>query len=127
MIVVDSASESVMHVSESRKRVSFVNTAVGKFTETALTLTERFPYGANFGGFEGAGAAADGIREIIRSIDVAAAVPGSYWPDFADEVDGHLYGMEEILEWYQSKLPFPSVADLADPEQGENNDSGDRL
>jgi hypothetical protein len=47
--------------------------------------------------------AANTIREIIRSVDEAAIISGNYWPDFADEIDGQLYGVGEILQWHRRK------------------------
>jgi hypothetical protein len=43
------------------------------------------------------------LSKGAAALDISAATPGSYWPDFADEVDGQLYGLEEILEWYLRK------------------------
>jgi hypothetical protein len=104
MVGVDSFDGTVIHIGNGpRKRFSFINTTIGKFSETARNLTERFPYGASLGDLDDNTAAANVMREIIQSIDTSAAVPGNYWADFADEVDGQLYGVEEILEWYLRK------------------------
>jgi hypothetical protein len=55
------------------------------------------------GGLEEGHAAADRMRAIIRSVDSEAAAPGCYWADYADEVDAWMYGLNEILEWHQSR------------------------
>jgi hypothetical protein len=104
MMGVDSASGHVIHMrGESWERASFVNTTIDKFTETARSLAESFPYGASCIEFDGVEEAANTIREIIRSVDEAAIISGNYWPDFADEIDGQLYGVGEILQWHRRK------------------------
>lgn len=127
IIGIDCASGNVLHVSSGlRERVVFVNATPGRFTETARILAQEFPYGTS-GELEESPIAAGRMREIIRSVDSDAAAPGSYWPDYADEVDGWMYGMDEIMEWYRKRQPIPPVADFSDPRQSGIEDADDRL
>jgi hypothetical protein len=115
VIGVDSASGRVICVDDRRgPRITFINTEVGKFTETARLLAERFPYGISHDWLEEAGEAAAVMREIIRSIDAEAAVPGAYWADYPDEVAGWLYSLEEVQRWQQGRLS-PPLGDSTDP------------
>jgi hypothetical protein len=101
---VDSAGEEVVHINETwRLRATLVNTDLAKFAETARLMTQRFPYGVSHDRLEEAGEAANAMRAIIRSVDAYAAMPGTYWPDYADEIDGWFYGLNEVLEWYQAR------------------------
>jgi hypothetical protein len=111
IIGIDCDSGNVIHVSSGlRERVIFVNSTPGKFTETARILAQEFPYGTS-GDLEEGHIAADRMRAIIWSVDSQAAAPGSYWPDYTDEVDGWMYGMDEIVEWYRKRLSIQPVAD----------------
>jgi hypothetical protein len=128
MIGVDSASGNVLHVANNvLKKITFVNMTIDKFSDTVRILTDRFPYGASLDGVDGIAEAADEMREIIRSTDALAIVRGSYWPDFADEIDGQLYGVDEILYWYQHKMSLRPLIDETGLGQREVDESDDRL
>jgi hypothetical protein len=127
IIGIDCASGNVIHVSSGlRERVAFVNATPGGFTETARILAQEFPYGTS-GELEESHLAADRMRAIIWSVDSEAAAPGNYWPNYADEVDGWMYGMDEIVEWYRKRRPIPPVADFSDPRQSGIESADDRL
>lgn len=127
IIGIDCATGNVIHVSSGlRERVVFVNTTPGRFNETARTLAQEFPYGTS-GELEESHIAADRMRAIIWSVDSGAAAPGSYWPDYADDVDGWMYGMDEIVEWYRKRRSIPSVADFSDPRQSGIEGADDQL
>ena len=103
-IMATDTSGSVLHVSDrSQLQITFVNATIGKFTDTARLLAERFPYGAR-DWFDDAGIAADAIEEIIGSVDTEAGVTGSYWPDFAKEVGGLMYSLDEIQQWHRTRI-----------------------
>jgi hypothetical protein len=68
------------------------------------------------------------MRAIIRSVDSEAAAPGSYWPDYADEVGAWMYGLDEVVEWHQSRhSSIPSLADSLDPTPSTTEVADDRL
>lgn len=125
---IDCVSGGVIHISNGPwERVIPVNATPSKFTETARILAEEFPYGTS-GGLEESHVAADRMRAIIRSVDSEAAAPGSYWPDYADEVDAWMYGLDEIVEWHQIRQSsFPSLADSVDPTPSRTEGADDRL
>lgn len=126
---VDCSSGNVLHVgSGPSEQVTFVNTTLGNFADTARILTEEFPYGASLTDPEENDEAANRMRTIIRAVDSDAARPGSYWPNFPDEVDGWLYCLGEIIEWYRNRHLFPSDVNTTDSQQGKSDDDiGGRL
>jgi hypothetical protein len=103
-IIAIDAEGSVLHVSDRwRLKVTYINATIEKFTDTARLLAERFPYGARHW-FDDSGIAADAIEEIIDSVDAAAGIAGSYWPDFAKEVGGLMYSLDEIQQWDRARI-----------------------
>jgi SUKH-4 immunity protein len=98
MIGIDSASGKVIRVIDVPcKPTILVNTTVALFTLTVRALIERFPYYAKDADDEEIDSVAEELREIIRSIDAEAAVPGSYWPAFVDDVQMGDFNTEDIL------------------------------
>jgi hypothetical protein len=78
-----------------------VNAAVDLFTGTVRGLFERFPYyGKNAEWAEIDSTCAE-LREIVRSIDPAAAAPGCYWPAFVDDVQMGDFSTEDIQAWHR--------------------------
>lgn len=116
IIGIEVGSGNVIHFSDKwGTRVTFINETLGQFTETALLLAGKFPYGVTGDWLEGAVSAAAMMRQIIRSVDAGAAVLGRYWPDFVDEIDGWMYSLGDILSWYQRKQ-----AQLSSPDSGSS-------
>lgn len=89
--------------SDVQQAVSFFNSTLGKFADTVRVLTESLPYGAH-DRFNDSGKAADAIEAIIYSIDAEAMMPGAYWPDYAKEVGGLMYGLDEAMEWQRARF-----------------------
>lgn len=75
----------------------FVNTSIGQFTQTVQAVIGRFPYYDQGGDDEIMHAAAADLRDIVRRIDPAAAVPDRYWSTFADDAENGDLSTEEIL------------------------------
>jgi hypothetical protein len=124
---VDGASGNVIHVRNGPGATeTYVNATLSKFTDTARVLAEEFPYGTS-GALEESHRAADRMRAIIRSVDSEAAARGSYWSDYPDEVDGWMYSLDEIAEYYRQKPSFLPVADSVDPRPSRTESSDDRL
>jgi len=127
ILVLDVPTGNVLHVNDIRQlRVSFVNATLGKFTETARLLAEQFPYGAR-DWFHDAKKAADAIDAIVYSVDAEAARSGAYWPDFAREIGGLMYGLDEILKWHEVKMLSSAADGVEGLEQRHIDDVVDRL
>jgi hypothetical protein len=99
---VDVRTGNVLGVLDVPERPTIlINTAVDLFTATVRGMFERFPYyGKNAEWTEIDSACAE-LREIVRSIDAAAAVPGCYWPGFVDDVQMGDFSTEDILAWHR--------------------------
>jgi SUKH-4 immunity protein len=97
-IGIDSANGNVIEVIDTPwKPTNLVNTTVALFTLTVRALIERFPYYAKDAEDEEIDSVAEELREIIRSIDAKAAVPGNYWPTFVDDVQMGDFNTADIL------------------------------
>jgi hypothetical protein len=81
------------------KPTILVNATADTFTSTVKAMIGRFPYYAKDAGYEEIDRVAEELREIIRSIDEKAAVPGCYWPAFVDDVQMGASNTEEVLYW----------------------------
>ncbi len=76
-----------------------VNTTAGTFTATVQAMIGRFPYYAKDAGYEEIDRVAEELRELIRSIDEKAAVPGCYWPALVDDVQMGDFNTEAVRYW----------------------------
>jgi SUKH-4 immunity protein len=123
IVAVDTASGNVLHCSDVRQQaVSFVNSTLRKFTDTVRVLTESLPYGAR-DWFNDSGKAADAIEAIVYSIDAEAMAPDSYWPDYAKEVGGLMYGLDEIMEWQRARFSSSPPDDAETQGWGDEEDN----
>ena len=103
LIGVESVSGCVVRISGRTEEQCLVNVTVGCFTETARILTQRFPYYSDDTEIGEIEAAAEELRNIVRSVDPQAVVPGSYWAELIDEVDGLLFDAEDVRAWYRRR------------------------
>jgi SUKH-4 immunity protein len=100
MLGIDLSNGHVIKVIDvPAKPMLLVNTTVDQFTLTVRAVTERFPYYAKTAEYEEMDRIAEELREIVRSIDEKAAVPGCYWPAFIDDVQDGNFATEDILAW----------------------------
>ena len=117
-IGIDLATGEVVAVADVSSRPAIlVNTTAGTFTSTVQAMIARFPYYAKDASDEEIDRAAEELRELIRSIDEKAAVPGCYWPAFADDVRMGDFNTEDVLSWEDAmnKLDPPSRTLCAGP------------
>ena len=99
-IGIDLATGEVVGVVDVPSRPTIlVNATADTFTSTVQAMIGRFPYYAKDTGYEEIDKVAEELREIIRSIDEKAAVPGCYWPAFADDVQMGGFNTDEVLYW----------------------------
>ena len=96
-----------------------VNTAVDRFTLTVRAMTERFPYYAKTAEYEEMDGVAEELREIVRSIDEEAAVPGCYWPAFIDNVQDGISRQKTSWpgRWGRVRRPVPVVIETKQDAQ----------
>jgi hypothetical protein len=101
---IDVVTGNVVEViNDPSQHTNLINTRPVFFTQTVRALVERFPYYSRNAGYDEVDALAKELRNIIRSIDPEAAVPGNYWPGFVDDVQMGDFNTEDVLEW-ESRL-----------------------
>lgn len=101
-IGVDVGSANVLGILDVPQQPTIlVNTTIDMFTRTVKALFERFPYYAKEAEWAEIDSVCAELREIVRSIDPEAAVPGCYWPGFVDDVQMGDFNTEDILAWYR--------------------------
>lgn len=97
-IGVDVSTGHVIEVIDVPWRpTNLVNTTVELFTRTIRALIGRFPYYPKDAEYDQIDSVCEELREIIRSVDPEASVPGSYWPGFVDDVQMGDFGTDDIL------------------------------
>ncbi|MGH3222726.1 MAG: SUKH-4 family immunity protein [Streptosporangiaceae bacterium] len=75
----------------------FVNTSIEQFVRTVRAIINRFPYYDSDADEYEIQTVANELREIIRHIDLEAAVPDRYWSTFVDDVEIGDLSTEAIL------------------------------
>jgi hypothetical protein len=99
-IGIDLATEEVVGVADVPSKLTIlVNATADTFTSTVQAMIGRFPYYAKDADYEEIDTVAEELRELIRSIDAKAAVPGCYWPAFVDDVQMGDFNTQDVLAW----------------------------
>jgi hypothetical protein len=104
---IDVSTGNVVEViNDPSQQTNLINTRPVLFTQTVRALVERFPYYSRNAGYDEIDAVAKELRNIIRSIDPEAAVPGNYWPGFVDDVQMGDFSTDDVLEWESRPGPW---------------------
>jgi len=84
-------------INAPHSKLLFVNTSIEQFAQTVRAVINRFPYYDSDADEEEIQAVANELRDTIRNIDPAAAVPDRYWSTFVDDVEIGDLSTEAIL------------------------------